>query len=221
MLHSGSRGIGNMIGQIFIEKAKEEMRQHFINLPDKDLAYLIEGTTSFNDYWYAMTWAQNYASVNRKMMMGSIIVGLQDLLPAFAIESEAINCHHNYATMEHHYGENVYVTRKGAINAEIGTMGIIPGSMGEKSFIVKGKGNPESFNSCSHGAGRAMSRGEAKRRFTADDLIQQTRGIECRKDKDVVDEIPAAYKNIDTVMDNQSDLVEIVHTLKQVVNIKG
>lgn len=221
MLHSGSRGIGNMIGQMFINLAKEDMRRHFINLPDDNLSYLVEGTEHFDDYWNAMSWAQDYAKENRKMMMQNILRVMHEDLPPFALGKMAINCHHNYATIENHFGANVYLTRKGAIRARKGDLGIIPGSMGERSFIVEGLGNPDSFHSCSHGAGRKMSRTQAKKMFSTADLREQTKGIECPIRKDVVDEIPSAYKDIDVVMENQNDLVSVLHTLRQVVNVKG
>lgn len=223
MLHSGSRGIGNAIGRKFIELARKEMEIHFINLPDKDLAYLPEGTEYFNDYWTALDWAQNYAAVNRKVMLRRIMSVLQKYFPSLDLKvtEKAINCHHNYAQKEAHYGENIYVTRKGAVRAREGDMGIIPGSMGAKSFIVRGLGNKESFCSCSHGAGRVMSRTEAKRVLTIEDHKKATEGVECRKDEGVLDETPAAYKDIDKVMEHQSDLVEIVATLKQVLCVKG
>ncbi len=221
MLHSGSRGIGNKIGQYFIEKAKKDMGKALGNLPDKDLAYFTEGTQHFEDYVEAVGWAQDYAMLNRREMMRLVLEALQKYLPKFTTTQEAINCHHNYVQQEQHFGQEVYVTRKGAISAQLGQLGIIPGSMGAKSYIVRGLGNPQSFCSCSHGAGRRMSRTEAKRRFNALDLEQQTQGIECRKDKGVVDEIPAAYKDIDTVMQHQTDLVEVVHTLRQIICIKG
>jgi tRNA-splicing ligase RtcB len=223
MLHSGSRGVGNRIGSYFIELAKEEMRRWFVNLPDADLAYLPEGTEGFDDYVAAVSWAQDYARVNRELMMRAVTAALRssEKLPAFDASLEAVNCHHNYVSREHHYGENVLVTRKGAVRARLGDLGIIPGSMGARSYIVRGKGNPESFHSCSHGAGRAMSRAEAKRRFSVEDHQAATAGVECRKDAEVIDETPAAYKSIDQVMQAQADLVEIVHTLKQVVCVKG
>lgn len=221
MLHSGSRGIGNQIGQYFIEKAKIAMGDQLGRLPDKELAYLSEGTDLFNDYLEAVEWAQDYAMENRKEMMRLVLEVLKKKLPAFKVTKEAINCHHNYISREFHFGETVYVTRKGAIQAEIDQLGIIPGSMGAKSFIVKGKGNLDSFCSCSHGAGRVMSRSKAKAHFNESDLIDQTQGVECRKDRGVLDEIPGAYKDIDTVMANQNDLIEVVHTLKQVMCIKG
>jgi tRNA-splicing ligase RtcB len=194
-----------------------------VNLPDQDLAYLPEGTANFDDYVQAVHWAQAYAMKNRELMMASILEALRasNLLPAFSADAEVVNCHHNYVAVEEHYGQRVYVTRKGAVRAGKNDLGIIPGSMGAKSFIVRGKGNPESFESCSHGAGRAMSRTEAKRRFTLDDHARATEGIECRKDAAVIDETPAAYKSIEAVMQAQSDLVDIVHTLKQVVVVKG
>ena len=221
MLHSGSRGVGNAIGQYFIEKARRDMEKIKMNLPDRDLAYFKQGTTHFDDYIEAVTWAQDYAMTNRREMMRIILAVLKKRLPHFKVTKEAINCHHNYVSEEFHFGESVFVTRKGAIRAGEGEYGIIPGSMGAKSFIVRGKGNPTSFCSCSHGAGRVMSRSKAKRQFSQADLEAQTEGVECRKDKAVIDEIPAAYKDIDQVMDNQSDLVDVVHTLKQVVCIKG
>jgi len=221
MLHSGSRGVGNVIGRYFISLAKKDMRQHLINLSDKDLAYFTEGARHFDDYVEAVEWAQNYAMANRREMMDLVLVALRKKLPKFGITREAINCHHNYVSQEVHFGEKVFVTRKGAIRAGLDELGIIPGSMGAKSFIVRGKGNPQSFSSCSHGAGRKMSRGAAKRKYSEQDVVQQTRGVECRKDKGVIDEIPAAYKDIDQVMDNQRDLIEVVHTLKQIVCIKG
>lgn len=223
VLHSGSRGVGNRIGQFFIELAKNDMRTWMINLPDQDLAYLPEGTAHFDDYVEAVSWAQMYAMTNRELMMAAILDALRatDLLPAFTADDEVVNCHHNYVAVEKHYGEKVFVTRKGAVRAGVGQLGIIPGSMGAKSFIVAGKGNPESFESCSHGAGRAMSRSEAKRRFTVADHVRATEGIECRKDEDVIDETPAAYKSIDAVMNAQRDLVDIVYTLRQIVCVKG
>jgi len=221
MLHSGSRGIGNMIGQTFIELARQDMRRHFINLPDRDLAYLVEGTQHFDDYVEAMEWAQDYAAENRRAMMDAVLRVLREELRTFALGEVAVNCHHNYTARERHFDEDVLVTRKGAVRAGRGELGIIPGSMGARSFIVRGLGNPESFESCSHGAGRRMSRTEARKRFTVADHEVATAGVECRKDVDVIDETPAAYKDIDAVMEAQRDLVEIVHTLKQVVCVKG
>ncbi|MBS9778463.1 MAG: RtcB family protein [Gammaproteobacteria bacterium] len=222
MLHSGSRGIGNAIGRYFISLARKDMTRQQVHLPDKDLSYFAEGSQYFDDYVEAVSWAQEYAWTNRREMMSLTIEALRSNgLPDFTLTKEAINCHHNYISKELHFGEEVIVTRKGAIKAGEGDLGIIPGSMGAKSFIVRGKGEADSFCSCSHGAGRAMSRSKAKKLFNSADLKQQTEGIECRKDKGVVDEIPSAYKNIDKVMDNQSDLVDIVHTLKQVVCVKG
>ena len=221
MLHSGSRGIGNMIGRYFIELARKDMERQQIRLPDRDLAYFTEGSEHFDEYVEAVQWAQDYAMINRREMMRLIVDVLKKDLPHFELEKQAINCHHNYVTVENHYGEDVYITRKGAIKAGEGDYGIIPGSMGARSYIVRGKGNPTSFNSCAHGAGRRMSRTKAKKMFNTRDMEEQTMGIECRKDKGVIDEIPGAYKDIDTVMENQSDLVEIIHTLKQIVCIKG
>jgi tRNA-splicing ligase RtcB len=222
MLHSGSRGIGNRIGSYFIERAKEDMRRWFINLPDEDLAYLPEGTKNYDDYRRAVAWAQRFARANREEMMDAAMNALAATVrKVFVAEESAVNCHHNYISEEKHFGERVHVTRKGAVSAAAGELGIIPGSMGAKSFIVRGKGNRDSFHSCSHGAGRAMSRGEAKRKFTLEDHATATAGVECRKDEGVLDETPAAYKDIDAVMAAQEDLVEVVHTLKQVVCVKG
>ncbi len=221
MLHSGSRGIGNAMGTYFIELARRDMERQMIRLPDRDLAYLAEGSEHFDDYMAAVSWAQAYARENRNQMMRLVLAALARHLPEFSITGQAVNCHHNYVEREHHLGRDVWVTRKGAIRARADDLGIIPGSMGARSYIVRGKGNPESFCSCAHGAGRRMSRTAAKKRFTASDLATQTEGVVCRKDKGVLDEIPSAYKDIDQVMANQSDLVEVVHTLKQVVCVKG
>lgn len=222
MLHSGSRGLGNALGRYYIELAKEDMRKWFINLPDADLGYFPEGTDHFNEYWNALLFSQLYAKGNRMFMLEIVISAIKRHIPNFsAIGDAIIDCHHNYCDIENHYGENVFVTRKGAVRARIGDLGIIPGSMGAKSFIVSGKGNRESFHSCSHGAGRKMSRTKAKKQFTVEDLSAQTQGIECRKDADVLDEIPGAYKDVDEVMSQQADLVDIVHTLRQVLNVKG
>jgi tRNA-splicing ligase RtcB (3'-phosphate/5'-hydroxy nucleic acid ligase) len=221
MLHSGSRGIGNRIGQYFIAQAREAMQKRDAHLPDRDLAWLDEGTKAFEDYVEAVGWAQDYALANRREMMDLILEALGRELPGFETTSEAINCHHNYVEREEHFGQSVYVTRKGAISARQGELGIVPGSMGARSYIVRGKGNPDSLCSCAHGAGRRMSRAEAKRCFSGADLEAQTAGVECRKDKGVLDEIPGAYKDIDRVMADQTDLVEVVHALKQVVCVKG
>lgn len=222
MLHSGSRGIGNAIGSYFVEAAKKDMERWFITLPDKDLAYIPQGSALFADYFEAVHWAQEYARTNRDLMMDAALSALAEAVPKnFTCNSEAVNCHHNYVAWERHYGDNVMVTRKGAVDAHEGVLGIIPGSMGAKSFIVRGKGNHEAFCSCSHGAGRAMSRTEARKRFTLADHAAATAGVECRKDEEVIDETPAAYKSIDAVMAAQSDLVEVLHTLKQVVCVKG
>lgn len=222
MLHSGSRGIGNRIGTYFIERAKEDMKRWFINLPDEDLAYIPQGSELFNDYCGALRWAQGFARLNRETMMVAALKALHTAVPKeFDCDQVAINCHHNYVNWENHFGENVMVTRKGAVRARIGDLGIIPGSMGARSFIVSGKGNAESFCSCSHGAGRAMSRNQARKTFTLEDHAAATVGVECRKDAGVLDETPAAYKDIDAVMLAQSGLIDIVHTLKQVVCVKG
>ena len=224
MLHSGSRGIGNNLASLHIDNAKDAMKKMFISLPDKDLAYYVENTPEYDTYMYDLSWAQDYAMFNREEMMDKVLTVISSALGLEQKHPEvitSINCHHNYATKENHYGENVLVTRKGAVRARQGDFGIIPGSMGTRSYIVKGKGNSESFCSCSHGAGRRMSRTKAKETFTVDDLIQQTQGVECRKDVGVLDELPSAYKNIDVVMENQKDLVEIVAELKQFMCIKG
>lgn len=221
MVHSGSRNLGNAIGRMFIDMARLEMQRHFINLPDKDLSYLVEGSVHYDAYVEAVLVAQEYAALNRKMMMDICLKAMSKYLPAFTLTQEAVNCHHNYISMENHYGENVWITRKGAIRVRNGELGIIPGSMGTKSYIVRGKGNQESFCSCSHGAGRVYSRGKAKELISLEDHIKATEGIMCRKDEGVIDESPAAYKNIDNVMESQLDLVDTIHTLKQVLCIKG
>jgi tRNA-splicing ligase RtcB len=222
MLHSGSRGVGNAIGTMFIELAKQDAMRNNVHLPDRDLAYFEEGSRYFGDYVRAVGWAQKFAKLNREVMMRRVIEAAKTVIRKnFQSHLEAVNCHHNYVQKETHFGEEVFVTRKGAVSAKAGELGIIPGSMGARSYIVRGKGNPESFSSCSHGAGRTMSRGEAKRRFTLADHRAATEGVECRKDKDVLDETPAAYKDIDAVMAAQQDLVEVVHQLKQVVCVKG
>lgn len=221
MLHSGSRGIGNAIGRYYIELAKDDMRRFFINLPDKDLAYLVEGTEHFEDYVGAVSWAQEFARMNREAMMARVLRALETSVKPFEQTASAVNCHHNYVERENHFGKNVWVTRKGAVRARKGDLGIIPGSMGARSYIVAGKGNAESFHSCSHGAGRVMSRGEAKRTFTLKNHRDATAGVECRKDEGVIDETPGAYKDIDAVMQAQTSLVDVVHTLKQVVCVKG
>lgn len=223
MLHSGSRGVGNAIGRTFIEKAKKDMMRNDVHLPDVNLAYLEEGAEHFDDYWNALQWAQQFARISRDIMMARVLDAMRKArnVPGFKIDKEVINCHHNYVELEHHFGEEVYVTRKGAIKAGVGDLGIIPGSMGAKSFIVRGKGNEDSFSSCSHGAGRIMSRTRAKQEISLDDHIKATEGVECRKDEDVLDESPGAYKNIMDVMKSQEDLVEVVHELKQVLCVKG
>ena len=221
MLHSGSRGIGNGIGRYFIALAREEMLALDAKLPDRNIAWLREGTESFDLYVEALGWAQDYASENRAQMLALVLEALRATLPSFEVTEHAVNCHHNYVARERHFGAEVYVTRKGAIRAGAGELGIIPGSMGARSYIVRGKGSAESFHSCAHGAGRRMSRSQAKKTFSAEDLARQTAGVECRKDVGVVDEIPGAYKDIDAVMANQADLVDVVHTLKQVVCVKG
>lgn len=223
MLHSGSRGVGNRIGSYFIQKAKEEMERYFVGdyLPDKNLSYLVEHTELFDDYVEAVEWAQDYALENRKAMMEATLGALRKHLPEFSITEWAVNCHHNYIARENHFGANVWVTRKGAVRAREGDLGIIPGSMGTGSFIVRGKGNKDSFCSCSHGAGRALSRGAAKKAISLEDHAKATEGIECRKDADIIDESPAAYKDVSTVIAAQTDLIEVVHTLRQIINVKG
>lgn len=222
MLHSGSRGIGNMIGKYYIDKGKELMEQFHITLPDGDLAYLPQGTDLFEDYVAAVDWAQQYAMENRKAMLAAVLDVLRtEITTPFGITEEAINCHHNYVEKENHFGQNLWITRKGAIRAREGDLGIIPGSMGQRSYIVRGKGNKEAYCSCSHGAGRKMSRTQARRQFTLADLKAQTEGVECRKDDAVLDEIPGSYKDIDVVMENQKSLVSVVHVLKQVMCCKG
>jgi tRNA-splicing ligase RtcB (3'-phosphate/5'-hydroxy nucleic acid ligase) len=223
MLHSGSRYIGKHLADKHINTAKDLMKKYFIDLPDPDLAYLAQGTQEFMNYIGDLKWAQQYAFANREEMMNRV---LRQLSYLFNDKQELervmqVNCHHNYIAWEHHGGQNVMVTRKGAVRARVGDMGIIPGSMGAKSFIVRGLGNSDSFDSCAHGAGRKMSRTQAKKQFSVKDLEYQTQGVECRKDNGVLDEIPGAYKNIDEVMENQKDLVEVIAELKQVLCIKG
>jgi len=222
MLHSGSRGVGNAIGTHFIELAKQDMRRHLANLPDADLAYLREGSAHYDDYVFAVDWAQRYARTNREIMMRHVVeAARREIDRPFEAQAEAVNCHHNYVSREHHFGRDIFVTRKGAVSARKGELGIIPGSMGAKSFIVRGLGNPDSFHSCSHGAGRVMSRTQARRLITVEEHAKATAHVECRKDAEVVDESPRAYKPIEAVMAAQRDLVEIVHTLRQVVCVKG
>ncbi len=223
MLHSGSRGVGNRIGTYFIDLARKDMQKHHIHLPDRDLAYLSEGTEYFADYLEAVSWAQDYAYINRQVMLSLLMEALkkQKSIPAFQADLKVINCHHNYVAREVHFGENVWVTRKGAVRAQEGDWGIIPGSMGTGSFIVRGKGNAESFNSCSHGAGRTMSRAKAKQTISLDKHKRDTAHVECRKDVGILDESPSAYKSLDAVMKAQADLVDIVHRLKPLVCVKG
>jgi tRNA-splicing ligase RtcB (3'-phosphate/5'-hydroxy nucleic acid ligase) len=223
MLHSGSRGIGNKIGTYFIEKAKKDMARWFINLPDIDLAYIPEGSELFHDYIEALHWAQKFAELNRIAMMGATLAVLGKHFGAKVgnTSETAVNCHHNYVAKEKHFGKSVWLTRKGAVSAKKDELGIIPGSMGAKSFIVRGKGNLDSFCTCSHGAGRVMSRGQAIKEITIEQHEADTAGVECRKDISVIDESPKAYKDIVAVMAAQDELVEIVHTLKQVICVKG
>ncbi|WP_375595294.1 RtcB family protein [Algihabitans albus] len=222
MLHSGSRGVGNRIGSYFIGLAKKDMTRWFINLPDEDLAYFPEGTDHFDDYVAAVEWAQAFAAANRTVMMANTLAAARLTLPVpFEATAEAVDCHHNYVAREYHFGESIFITRKGAVRAAKGTMGIIPGSMGVRSYIVRGLGNPESFCSCSHGAGRVMSRTAARKAISLEEHQAALAHVECRKDEAVLDETPAAYKPIDDVMAAQKDLVEVVHTLRQVVCVKG
>ncbi len=223
MLHSGSRGVGNRIATIFIDKAKKDMGKHFHNLPDKDLAYLREGSESFEDYVFAVSWAQDFARLNRQIMMEAVIDAARRVpkIQPFRTDALVVNCHHNYVERERHFGRDCLVTRKGAVRAAEGDWGIIPGSMGAKSFIVRGKGNPDSFHSCSHGAGRVLSRTAAKKKYSVEDHRRATAHVECRKDEAVIDETPMAYKDIEAVMRAQADLVDIEHTLRQIVCVKG
>jgi tRNA-splicing ligase RtcB len=223
MLHSGSRGIGNKIGSMFIQIARDDMKQAGYVLPDTNLSYLNEGTIHFDDYVQAVHWAQKFALINREIMMKRVLHVIRKTkgIPSFTMEKEAINCHHNYVNKETHFGQEVWLTRKGAVSAKLGEYGIIPGSMGTRSFIVKGKGNKEAFTSCSHGAGRRFSRKHARETISVEEHIKATEGVECRKDSSVIDESPAAYKSIEDVMLSQTDLVEIVSTLKQILCVKG
>lgn len=223
MLHSGSRGTGNVIGRHYIAKARAmlEKRSLDFKVPDKDLAFFLEGEPEFEEYVSAVAWAQSYARINREAMMKRALGTLALHTREFWASKNAINCHHNYVEREPHFGESVWVTRKGAVRARAGDLGIIPGSMGTRSYIVRGLGNAESFQSCSHGAGRVMSRSAAKKAFTLDDHVAATAHVECRKDEGVIDETPAAYKDLEAVMRAQTDLVEIVHTLRQVLCVKG
>ena len=223
MLHSGSRGTGNLIGTYFIQKAREELSRRVLgyHVPDRDLAFFIEGEPLFEDYVEAVSWAQEYARLNREAMMERVLVAMRKQLPKFKLGAMAVNCHHNYVQRETHFGKSLFVTRKGAVSAREGELGIIPGSMGAQSFIVRGLGNADSFHSCSHGAGRVMSRTQARKSITLKQHREATAHVECRKDEAVIDESPAAYKPIDRVMAAQTDLVEVVHTLRQVVCVKG
>lgn len=222
MLHSGSRGVGNNLGKYFIEMALRRTERENGILPNRALGWLPEGCPEFNDYLEAMMWAQDYAAENRNILMTSTLQCLRDVLGLrFKVLDEAVSCHHNYVAKEHHFGEDLWITRKGAVRAGLGELAIIPGSMGKESFIVRGRGDPNSYCSCAHGAGRLMSRGEARLQFSSADLRRQTEGVECKKDKSIIDEIPSAYKSITEVMKNQSDLVEVVHTLKAIVCVKG
>ena len=222
MLHSGSRNIGKTIGETAISMAREIAERKETHLRDRDLAWLDEGSVEFDMYVEGLRWAQDYAAHNRALMMHAVLKALhEEFGREIATLDNAVQCHHNYASVEEHFGQQVWLTRKGAVSARRGELGIIPGSMGAKSYIVRGKGNEDAYCSCSHGAGRRLSRGAAKRKFTLADLKDQTAGVECRKDEGVLDEIPGAYKDIDAVMAAQAELVDVVHTLKQVMCIKG
>jgi tRNA-splicing ligase RtcB (3'-phosphate/5'-hydroxy nucleic acid ligase) len=222
MLHSGSRNVGNNIGQVAIATARRLAERADVHLPDRDLAWLSEGSPEFDEYVEGLLWAQDYAALNRDTMMHLVLLALARFFHGeLAVEESAVNCHHNYAIREEHFGAEMWVTRKGAVSARAGELGIIPGSMGTRSYLVRGKGHAAAYHSCSHGAGRRMSRTEAKRRFSREDLVAQTSGVECRKDAGVIDELPSAYKDVDAVMAAQTDLVEVVHTLKQVLCVKG
>lgn len=215
MLHSGSRGAGNAIASYFIRLAQEECARRFIDLPDKNLAYLAQGDETFTEYMRSVLWAQEYALENRNLMVENTLKALSKVLNQEVIETEArINCHHNYVQWEKHFGENILVTRKGAVSAKEDELGVIPGAMGRKSFIVKGRGNAASFHSCSHGAGRAMSRTQAKRRFTLDDLKAQTAGVECPVHSGIIDELPGCSKSAPGIMNAQSALVQVKQTRK-------
>lgn len=226
MLHSGSRNIGKTLAEVHINKAKGLMKSYFIDLPDADLSYLVQGTKEFNEYLADLLWCQAFAKASRREMVLRALKDIAHHVWGTYVDPDAfvtmwIDCHHNYTNMEHHFGRNVWVTRKGAVSAKKGEYGIIPGSMGTRSFIVRGLGNADSFNSCSHGAGRRMSRSQARKQFTEKDMAEQTAGVECRKDADVIDEIPGSYKDIQDVMDNQADLVEPIYELKQILCVKG
>ena len=222
MLHSGSRNVGKTIGEVAITTARGLAAKNQVHLPDRDLAWLDEGSAEFDEYVQGLLWAQDYAALNRDLMLFNVMNAIREEFGRDVGSTDhAVNCHHNYANIEEHFGHKVWITRKGAVSARAGEMGIIPGSMWAKSFIVRGKGNADAYCSCSHGAGRRLSRNAAKREYNLDDLAQQTVGVECRKDGGVLDEIPAAYKDIDAVMAAQADLVEVVATLKQVLCVKG
>jgi tRNA-splicing ligase RtcB len=222
MLHSGSRGAGGLIGQHFIEQAAQWCDTEGFKTINRHLGFLPEGTALFDDYRQAVLWGQDYAQANRQVMLRLTLSAIAGALGRkIAITDEAIHCHHNYVSLERHFGEDLWITRKGAIRADAGRLGIIPGSMGTESFIVRGKGEALAYESCSHGAGRTMSRAAARASFTTKDLRRQTEGVECRKDKDVIDEAPGAYKPIREVMAQQRDLVDVVHTLRQIVCVKG
>lgn len=221
LLHSGSRHIGLQLANYYIRQAKEDMARFHYDLPDPELAYLTKDRPAFDDYMYDLRWAQDYAAENRSQMLTTVISQLSAIIGRPVLTFTYVNCRHNYATYERHYDEDVIVVRKGAIRAGVDELGVVPGSMGAASYIVKGKGNAESFCSCAHGAGRRLGRAAAKKQYTVQDLVALTEGIECRKDAGVLDEIPAAYKSIEQVMQDQTDLVEQVNVLRQVINVKG
>ncbi|NPC98298.1 RtcB family protein [Nocardioides sp. zg-DK7169] len=220
-LHSGSRGLGNKIAQHHIEVAQRYCARHHITLPDRDLAYLVEGTTEFDRYLAELGWAQEFAYQNRAEMMDRVVACFEDWLGEPVLREQEVNCHHNYTAREHHFGKDVWLSRKGAISAREGEWGLIPGSMGTRSYVVQGRGNPLALHSAPHGAGREHSRNAARRKFTRDQLREAMTGIEYRDTEAFIDEIPAAYKDIDVVMADAADLVEIRHTLRQIVNVKG
>ena len=220
-LHSGSRGVGNKIAAHHIKVAREVMKRYWIELEDPDLAYLVQGTPEFADYMRQLAWAQRFAELNRAEMMTRVQACFGDWTGEPFVASEQIQCHHNYTARERVYGKDVIVSRKGAIDAHVGVAGLIPGSMGTASYVVRGKGHPPAINSAPHGAGRAMSRTQARARFTQDDLRAAMAGVEFRDSADLVDEIPGAYKDIDQVMADSTDLVEVVHQLRQIINVKG
>jgi tRNA-splicing ligase RtcB len=220
-LHSGSRGIGNSIAQHHIKVAQDQMKRFYINLPDKDLAYLVEDTPEFDLYIRDLNWAQHFALLNREEMMDRVIHDFEHFMGEDVQESERVNCHHNFTQKEHHMGRDVWLSRKGAIQARGGQRGLIPGSMGTASYVVEGKGNPAAYCSAPHGAGRVWARRAASKHFTMDDMDKAMTGIEYNRSEAFLDEIPGAYKDIDVVIEDAKDLVDVVHTFHQIVNVKG